>query len=163
MKLRVGISACLLGEEVRYDGGHKHHITITQTLSPHVEWVSVCPEVELGLGTPRSPIELRLVAGEIALVCQASEADLTSQMVACAQRRCEELERLKLSGYIFKARSPSCGLVSVRWDAPGLFAGFLRRRWPQMPMVEETALMTVQDCEAFLERVRNYGSRFPTP
>src|SRR6476619_5529171 len=112
--LRLGISACLLGQEVRWDGGHKRDPFLTETLGRWVEWVPVCPEVELGLGVPRETIRLEETAPAPRLVAAESRRDLTADMAALARRRVAALARLDLSGYVLKKDSPSCGMERVR-------------------------------------------------
>lgn len=161
--LRIGISACLLGERVRYDGGHKRDAFLTEVLAPHVEWVAVCPEVELGLGVPRPPI--RLVRGPGAatrLIVEKTGDDLTARMRAYAAWRVHGLASLELDGYVLKSASPSCGLVRVRvhdddGDAEpvgrGLFAEALCEALPRLPMEEEARLARPSQREHFVERV----------
>ena len=108
--IRIGVSSCLLGEPVRYNGGHKRDPFLVQTLGPFVSWVPVCPEVELGLGTPRDTIRLERRGDAVRLIMPSQERDLTDAMRAFAQRRVRELEALKLSGYVLKKDSPSCGM-----------------------------------------------------
>ena len=112
--IRLGVSICLLGERVRYDGGHKLDRFLVNTLGPFVEWVPVCPEFEIGLGVPRE--SLRLVGGPEAprLVAKKSGHDYTERMQAWARERLEELAAVKLHGFIFKKNSPSSGLFRVR-------------------------------------------------
>ena len=120
-KIRLGASACLLGEAVRYDGGHKRDAFLTVTLGPFVEWVPVCPEVETGLGVPRSPI--RLVGDPRAprLVVEKTGEDLTARMERWARGRIAALNALGLHGYVLKRGSPSCGLFRVRvYDGEGV-------------------------------------------
>lgn len=112
--IRVGISTCLLGRKVRYDGGHKRDRFLTDVLGPYVEWVPVCPEVELGLGIPREPIRLVRAGGEVRLVAERSARDHTRAMQSWAGRRVRELEKLELCGYVLKKGSPSCGMERVR-------------------------------------------------
>src|SRR5258705_1871463 len=115
--LRLGISACLLGEAVRWDGGHKRDPFLTDTLGQWVEWVPVCPEVELGLGGPGKAIRLEGGPGAPRLVTVGSRRDLTADMRALAERRVAALARLDLSGYVLKQDSPSCGMERVRVHA----------------------------------------------
>jgi uncharacterized protein YbbK (DUF523 family) len=112
--IRVGISACLLGHEVRFDGGHKRNTFLTGTLGPFVEWVPVCPEVECGLGTPRE--SMRLVRGEdeVRLLTVKTGRDLTAPMRRFCRSRVSALAREDLSGYVVKKDSPSCGLERVK-------------------------------------------------
>jgi uncharacterized protein YbbK (DUF523 family) len=161
-RVRLGVSACLLGERVRYDGGHKRDAFLADVLGPQVEWVSVCPEVEIGLGVPRPTLRLEGDTEAPRLVQEAGGEDLTARMRAYAARRVNELERLDLDGYVLKRGSPSCGLVGVpvhrRDDAPradgrGLFAAALVERLPRLPIEEEGRLGDPDLRERFMERV----------
>ncbi|MHC4709115.1 MAG: 2-thiouracil desulfurase family protein, partial [Planctomycetota bacterium] len=104
--LRVGISSCLLGEEVRWDGGHKRDRFLTDVLAPYAEWVPVCPEVELGMGTPREPVRLVRREGEIVMLGTKSGRDWTAPMRAWSEKRARQLSRLDLCGYVLKKDSP---------------------------------------------------------
>lgn len=160
--VRLGVSACLLGDTVRYDGRHKRHAFLTETLAPWVEWVRVCPEVEVGMGVPRPPIRLEKDGDRIRLVEPATQRDHTREMARWARRRREELDALGLDGYVLKSASPSCGLGSVkvhRGDrtlharGTGVFAAELKRGWPGLPAVEERMLDGRTAREEFAERV----------
>jgi uncharacterized protein YbbK (DUF523 family) len=123
-RIRIGVSACLLGQEVRFDGGHKRDDFLTGVLGPFVEWVPVCPEVDIGLGVPRDT--LRLIGDESAprLVVQRTGEDLTERMQRYAAGKIRELEALDLDGYVLKRASPSCGLFRVRvYDPNGMPRG----------------------------------------
>jgi uncharacterized protein YbbK (DUF523 family) len=161
MRLRVGISACLLGEAVRYDGAHKRDATLLEALGPHVEWVPVCPEVELGLGVPREPIALEVGAqGETRLVARETRRDLTDAMAQYAKGRVVALEVLGIAGYILKARSPSCapaGVAVAGGAEPGMFARVLRARLPRLPVASEEDLASAAARDAFLAAVRAYA------
>ena len=147
---RVGISACLLGEPVRYDGRHKRDAWLVDVLGPQVEWVSVCPEVEAGLGTPRETMELvRDANGRMALMTTETKRDVTDALQRYADRRVEELERADLDGYVLKADSPSCGL-----EGPGLFAAVLTARLPDLPIVDERQLADERVRQRFADGVR---------
>ena len=159
---RVGVSSCLLGEPVRFNGGHKQDRFLTDVLGKHVEWVPVCPEVEVGMGTPRET--LRLVdAGEgPQMVAPASGRDYTEDMTRFAERRIRELDDPGLAGYILKSKSPSCGLfrlpvyegdqVSHR-NGRGLFAAALAGAQPLLAIEEEAQLGDPDTRESFVERV----------
>ena len=175
MPARVGVSACLLGREVRYDGSHKRDGFVVDELARHVELVATCPEVDVGMGTPREPIALGSAGGEVRVRGVASGRDWTMPLRDHAVRRVAELAALGLDGYVLKSRSPSCGL-SVAVDGRdgsgrGLFAAELTERLPSLPVVEEDALRDADRREEFLERVfaharsRGIRSRFrpPTP
>ncbi len=163
-ELRVGVSACLLGDKVRYDGGHKKDAFLTGALAAHVRFVPVCPEVELGLGTPRETIRLQRDGEQVRLVAPRSGKDHTAAMRRYAERRVAELERMELSGYVLKKDSPSCGMERVRiWGGPvpartgrGAFAEVLMRRMPLLPVEEEGRLNDPALRENFVERVFAY-------
>jgi uncharacterized protein YbgA (DUF1722 family)/uncharacterized protein YbbK (DUF523 family) len=164
-RIRIGISACLLGENVRYDGGHKHDRYLTQTLGQHFDWVPVCPEVEFGLGTPREPIRLERHTDEIRLVTPSTGRDLTEPMRNFCAVRVRQLIREDLDGYILKSDSPSCGWVRVRVHsakgAPtrtgrGFFAEALAERFPHLPIEEEGRLCNPILRENWIERVFAY-------
>jgi FdhD protein len=153
---RVGISACLLGEPVRYDGQHKRDAWLVDVLGPQVEWVSVCPEVEAGFGTPRETMELvRDASGRVALMTTETKRDVTDVLQRYADRRVEELARADLDGYVLKADSPSCGL-----EGPGLFAAVLTARLPDLPIVDERQLADERARQRFADGVRaHYRAR----
>lgn len=165
-RVRIGISACLLGQEVRYNGGHKRDSFLTDVFGRYVEWVPVCPEVEIGLGVPRPPIRLTWAAGgEVRLVMPDTGEDLTERMTAYAERRVDDLAGLGLAGYVFKKDSPSCGMERVKvWpgDGPpskegrGLFAEVLMRRLPHLPIEEEGRLNDPSLRDSFISRVYVY-------
>jgi uncharacterized protein YbgA (DUF1722 family)/uncharacterized protein YbbK (DUF523 family) len=163
--IRVGISACLLGQEVRFDGGHKRDRYITDTLGQFFEWVPVCPEVELGLGTPRETLRLVGEPEDPRLVFFKTGGDITDGMQAWAGSRLESLARANLSGYILKSDSPSCGMERVRVyrssgvpskDGVGIFARALMDRLPLLPVEEEGRLHDLGLRENFVERVFCY-------
>ena len=160
---RVGVSECLLGREVRYDAGHKRNQFLTEALAPHVEWVPVCPELEVGMGVPREPVQLVGPRDRPRMIARRSGADWTERMEEWAARRIQELAALSLDGYVLKKGSPSCGLERVvlhREDtggaAPagtGLFAAALRRGLPALPLTEEGWLFDERRRESFLHRI----------
>jgi uncharacterized protein YbgA (DUF1722 family)/uncharacterized protein YbbK (DUF523 family) len=173
-RIRIGVSSCLLGKEVRYDGQHKRDEWLTEVLAPFVEWVSVCPELELGLGVPREPIRLVARPGEAGaaprLVAERSGADHTEAMQAYAERRVAELARADLDGYVTKKGSPSCGMERVKVHAParapgarssgpprrdgvGAYARVLMDRLPLLPVEEEGRLRDPALRESFVERI----------
>jgi uncharacterized protein YbgA (DUF1722 family)/uncharacterized protein YbbK (DUF523 family) len=165
--LRLGISACLLGHAVRHDGGHKRDPFLTELLGPFVEWVPVCPEVELGMGVPRPSIRLERGQSSLRLVDPRTGDDHAGPMRAFAAERVAHLETLELSGYVLKKDSPSCGMERVRvWsripdrppdrDGRGLFAAVLMQRLPLLPVEEEGRLHDARLRENFVERVFAY-------
>jgi len=160
--LRLGASACLLGDSVRFDGGHARDRFVTDTLGRWFEWVKVCPEAEVGMGTPRPAIRLVDVDGEQRLIAPSTGADFTDRMEAYAGPRVDQLRELDLDGFVLKKNSPSCGLERIRVyrggspvakNASGLFARELMGRWPALPLEEEGRLSDPRLRENFLERV----------
>jgi uncharacterized protein YbgA (DUF1722 family)/uncharacterized protein YbbK (DUF523 family) len=163
--IRIGISACLLGDEVRFDGGHKRDRFLTDTLGPFVEWIRVCPEVELGLGTPRETLRLVQAAGTLRLITTRTATDHTDGMNAWASQRTAELAAQDLCGYVLKKDSPSCGMERVKVygtggvperSGRGLFATALMSRFPHLPVEEEGRLSDPRLRENFIERVFAY-------
>lgn len=161
-KIRVGISTCLLGENVRYDGGHKHDPFLTETLGRYFEWVPVCPEVEIGLGTPRESLRLAGSPESPRMVAPRSGKDHTDMMRQFAVGRVEKLAASGIHGYVLKKDSPSCGMSRVRVygdsgmatrTGRGLFADVLMRRLPMLPVEEEGRLQDPVLRENFIERV----------
>jgi uncharacterized protein YbgA (DUF1722 family)/uncharacterized protein YbbK (DUF523 family) len=161
-RIRLGVSACLLGEKVRHDGGHKRDLFLTDTLGAFVEWVPVCPEVEIGLGIPRDTIRLTGREDAPRLVVQRTGEDLTARMRRFAEAKTRELEALGLDGYVLKRASPSCGLFRVRvygesgmavGAGRGLYARTLVERLPLLPVEEEGRLTDPAIRENFIERV----------
>lgn len=156
------MSACLLGEKVRYDGGHKRVRFITDTLGRFVEFMPVCPEVECGLGVPREPMHLVGDPGSPRLVTVQSGMDHTDRMLSWAQQRVKVLEAEDLCGFIFKSGSPSCGMKRVKvYDAKGspgkggagLFARAFMERFPLLPVEDEQRLYDPTLRENFIERI----------
>jgi uncharacterized protein YbbK (DUF523 family)/uncharacterized protein YbgA (DUF1722 family) len=163
--IRIGISTCLLGEPVRYDGGHKRDAFLVATLGRYVEWVPVCPEVEAGFGVPREPMQLRHNVGGVRLVTTSTGIDHTERMRRFAVRRVAALGAHDLSGYVLKSNSPSCGMDrvkiygrggSVLAHGHGLFAAALLRAFPHLPIEEEGRLGNPRVREHFIERVFAY-------
>ncbi|MGH9371867.1 MAG: YbgA family protein [Vicinamibacterales bacterium] len=165
-KPRIGISACLLGDEVRFDGGHKRDPFLTDVLAPHVDWVRVCPEVEVGMGTPRETLRLVRQGDEpVRMITTMSGIDHTASMQRWARVRLEQLATENLSGYVLKKDSPSCGMERVkvfggtgmpRRNGRGVFAEALLSRFPNLPVEEEGRLSDPRPRENFIERVFAY-------
>ncbi len=160
--IRLGISACLVGEKVRFDGGHKLDRFLVETLGQYVEYVPVCPEVEMGLPTPREALRLVEQDGETHLVFARSGEEVTGQMLAWARRRVEELAHENLCGFIFKSKSPSSGMERVKlYDrngvpsprGVGLFARVFMERFPLLPVEEEGRLHDPGLRENFIETI----------
>ncbi len=152
-KVFIGVSACLLGEKVRYDGRDKYDPFVAETLAKTFELVAVCPEVELGLGTPREPIQLEGDPESPRLMGIESRKDLTEPMREWSERRFQTLENL--SGFVFKSKSPSCGLRANIGEtfARGIFAWAFTERFPEVPFVEAKELHDFELRENFIKRV----------
>jgi uncharacterized protein YbgA (DUF1722 family)/uncharacterized protein YbbK (DUF523 family) len=171
-RIRIGVSACLLGQRVRYDGGHKRSDFVADTLSRFIDFVPVCPEVELGLGTPRRSLRLVRDADTTRLVENPAQgsttngpSDLTEAMRRFARKRVATLRKENLCGYILKKDSPSCGMERVKVyssggmpsrNGRGLFAEELMRMLPDLPVEEEGRLVDPRLRENFIERVFAY-------
>lgn len=158
-QIRIGISSCLLGENVRYDGQHKFDRFCRDILGEYVEYVPVCPEVECGLPIPRDPMHLEGDPEAPRLIITRTRIDLTDQMVTWANRRVKELEKEGLCGFIFKCRSPSCGLarVPIHGDdrttpetGQGIFAGLFMKHFPLLPVEDEERIRDAVLREIFL-------------
>jgi len=162
--IRVGVSSCLLGQQVRYDGGHKRSDFVADILGARVTFVPVCPEVELGLGTPRPTLRLIRRGDDVRMV-MADGRDFTDSMRTYARRRVERLKDDDLAGYVLKKDSPSCGATRVKVyeetgiptkSGRGVYAEALLERWPHLPVEEEGRLQDEALRENFLERVSAY-------
>jgi uncharacterized protein YbbK (DUF523 family) len=173
--LRIGVSACLLGREVRFDGQHKRDSFLVDELGPFVDFVEVCPEVEVGMSIPRETLRLVAVgergkggpAPATRLMAPHSGEDWTDRMTAFSEKRVGQLAREGLSGYVLKKDSPSCGLFRVKRygdaesastpqavrDGQGLFAAQLQRAIPHLPIEEEGRLRDARLRENFIERI----------
>jgi uncharacterized protein YbgA (DUF1722 family)/uncharacterized protein YbbK (DUF523 family) len=165
LPVRVGVSACLIGAAVRFDGGHKRDDFLTDALGKFVEFVPICPEVEIGLGVPRPTLRLVRENGETRLLTKDTGVDHTEVMLGFAARRAEGLACEDLSGYVLKKDSPSCGMERVRVygadglasrTGRGLFARVLLERYPNLPVEEEGRLKDFRLRENFIERVFAY-------
>lgn len=164
-RLRLGISACLLGESVRYDGGDKRAPLLCDVVACRVDWVPICPEVEIGLGTPRPPMVLLGGGRSPRLWTPSTGADHTGAMRAWARERVAGLADAGLAGYVLKSRSPSCGLRGVPLHdgdgrevgiGSGLFASALVRGLPLLPLAEENELEDPAALTQFLRRAFFY-------
>jgi len=160
--IKIGVSTCLLGEKVRFDGGHKHNRYITQTLGQFFEFVPVCPESECGLGIPREAMRLVGAVDAPRLVTNKTLMDHTDQMLSWAEGRLDALEKENLCGFIFKKDSPSSGLYRVKVyndkghpvkTGRGLFAAAFTDRFPRIPVEEEGRLHDPVLRENFIEQV----------
>lgn len=164
-RLRLGISACLLGESVRYDGGDKRAPLLCDVVACRVDWVPICPEVEIGLGTPRPPMVLLGRGRSPRLWTPSTNSDHTRAMRTWARERAAGLAEAGLAGYVLKSRSPSCGLRGVPvhdgdgkqlGTGRGLFAGALVHGLPLLPLAEESDLEDPTALTQFLRRAFFY-------
>lgn len=160
--LKIGISSCLLGNQVRYDGGHSHDRFLTQTLGMFAQYVPVCPEVESGMPVPREAVRLMGDPENPRLVTQKTGIDKTKQMKDWIETRLKTLERENLCGFIFKSKSPSSGLFrirvygddgSVRKTGTGLFARAFTRHFSRIPVEEAGRLNDPALRENFIEAI----------
>jgi uncharacterized protein YbgA (DUF1722 family)/uncharacterized protein YbbK (DUF523 family) len=164
-RVRLGISSCLLGEPIRFDGGHKRDAFLADVFGKYVEWVPVCPEFELGLGVPRETLRLVDNGDGVRLTAPRSGTDHTPAMQRWAERRADELAKLDLCGYVFKRSSPTCGLERVRVyrdagvlhrNGTGLFSAAIMRRFGSLPLEEEGRLNDPRLRENFIASVFAY-------
>jgi uncharacterized protein YbbK (DUF523 family) len=163
-KPSVGVSQCLLGHSVRYDGDSKPHTIVIEQLDELFELVPVCPEVEAGLGVPRPPVQLTGSIEQPSMTGRDDpERDVTELMQAYCSTRPVELK--ELSGFVFKSRSPSCGLYStpvfidsncITESSRGLFARAMTSRYTQLPVIEETELDNRDRYQQFVDEVFRY-------
>ena len=160
--IKLGISACLLGEKVRYDGGHKLDHFLTDTLGHYVQYLPVCPEFECGFGIPRESFRLTGNPEAPRFVTTRTGVDHTDRMIQWSQKRVKELEKENLCGFIFKSKSPSSGMERVKVytesgmplkKGSGIFAGIFMKHFPLIPVEEEGRLHDSKLRENFIERI----------
>lgn len=161
-KIRLGISSCLLGNNVRYDGGHKLDRFLTDTLGKYIEYVPVCPEVECGLGIPRPSMRLEGNPDAPRLIVTSTREDMTQRMESWAQKRITQLEKEDICGFIFKSDSPSSGMERVKIyneksmpvkNGVGVFAAMFMKNFPLLPVEDEGRLHDPGLRENFIERI----------
>jgi uncharacterized protein YbbK (DUF523 family)/uncharacterized protein YbgA (DUF1722 family) len=164
-RIKLGVSACLLGEPIRYDGGHKRHSFLADILAAYVDYQPVCPEAGIGMGVPRPPIQLVGLPGRVrALGVENPAMDVTDRLEDYALQQYRVLTNI--SGYIFKNNSPSCGLGKVKLftranhnmqrKGTGVYASILIRTAPLLPVTEEDSVDNSQKCSHFLEQVYTF-------
>ena len=160
--IKLGISSCLLGEQVRYDGGHRLDRFVRDTLGQYVEYVQVCPEVECGFGTPREALRLVGDPDSPRLVTTRTKKDYTERMLKYSRKRVKELEKEDLCGFIFKSNSPSSGMEGVKVynekgmpvkKGKGIFAALFMDHFPLIPVEDEGRLHEPRIRENFIERI----------
>jgi uncharacterized protein YbgA (DUF1722 family)/uncharacterized protein YbbK (DUF523 family) len=164
-KIPLGISSCLIGDRVRFDGGHKRHRFVTDVLGDYVVWITSCPEIGAGMGVPRETIRLARDGDSVRVVGNKTGEDWTDRITVYSTNRAEELAHMKLRGYVLKKDSPSCGMERVRLydtgDVPsregvGVFARVLMARYPNLPVEEEGRLNDARIRENFITRIFTY-------
>jgi uncharacterized protein YbgA (DUF1722 family)/uncharacterized protein YbbK (DUF523 family) len=161
-KIRLGISSCLLGENVRYDGGHRHDRFLTDTLGQYVEYIPVCPEVGCGLPVPREAMRLEGDPDSPRLMTIRTRQDMTDRMQAWSGKRVKELEKDGLCGFIFKSDSPSSGMERVKVynengipvkKGVGMFARAFMEHFPFLPAEDDGRLNDPILRENFIQRI----------
>ncbi|HOJ43176.1 MAG TPA: DUF523 and DUF1722 domain-containing protein [Syntrophorhabdaceae bacterium] len=161
-KIKIGISSCLLGNKVRFDGSHKHNRYLTDTLGKYFEYIPVCPEVEYGLPVPREPMRLTGTPENPRLVTIKTGIDHTEGMLKWSEKRLHELKKEHLCGFIFKSKSPSSGMQGVKVypqkgvppkKGVGLFAATFMKHFPALPVEDDDRLCDPVIRENFIERV----------
>ncbi|HSQ34792.1 MAG TPA: DUF523 and DUF1722 domain-containing protein [Candidatus Binatia bacterium] len=164
-KIKLGISSCLLGNKVRFDGGHKFDPFLVNTLGQFVEYVPVCPEVESGFPVPREAFRLVGAPAAPRLLTRQSGVDATAQMENWMEKKLPLLEKENLCGFIFKSKSPSSGMERVKVynekgmaekNGVGIFARALMARLPLLPVEEEGRLQDIPLRENFIVRIFVY-------
>jgi len=162
-KIPIGISSCLLGEKVRYDGGHKYNSYIVTTLGNRFEYRSFCPEMTIGLGVPRNTIRLIDVDNQTRCVgTNDSDFDVTDRLKTCATEQTPWISTIY--GYIFKKGSPSCGIEKVKIyrneqlerNGIGIYARAIMDHFPTLPIEDEERLNDPLIRENFIEKVIMY-------
>ena len=164
-RIKVGVSSCLLGENVRWDGDHKRDETVKNLLGKIFEWVPTCPEVEIGMGIPRETVQLTGSSKSPRLVGTESATDWTQRMNRYANKRSRELAKMDVCGYIFKSRSPSCGIARIKVTGNngkatsrrhGLFSESFMQQCTLVPVEDEDRLHDARIRENFITRVFAY-------
>lgn len=162
-KINIGISSCLLGNPVRYDGGHRLNRALVKTLGKRFDLMPVCPEMEAGLSVPREAMELFGTLAMPRLRVAGSTIDLTGVMTDYAKKKVRKLEKERICGFVFKNRSPSCAVDDAviitargRKNGPGLFRQLLSERLPGLPVADEEELVDPARRKRFIERVLAY-------
>jgi len=157
----IAISSCLLGHNVRYDGGHKYNASLVDFFSTNVEWIDLCPEAELGLGIPRPAMDLYDINSQIELISTEQEI-LTARMQAWIETKIIEIKKNPVDGFILKSKSPSCGLSTPIYSAAqerlpkkvqGLWAAAVLTHFPHHPVCEEAELQTARQRNDFLKAI----------
>ena len=164
-RIKIGVSSCLLGEKVRWDGNHKQDAVVKNQLGRIFEWVPTCPEVEIGMGIPREAVHLTGSSKSPRMVGTTTATDWTQRMNRYSKKRSRELAKMNVCGYIFKSKSPSCGIARIPVVAKngktqskgrGLFAELFIQQYPLVPVEDEDRLHDARVRENFITRVFAY-------
>jgi uncharacterized protein YbbK (DUF523 family) len=164
-KIRIGISACLLGEKVRYDSGHKLDLLLKDSLGKYADFVPVCPEVECGLVVPRKHMHLKGNPDSPRLIVTDTGQDLTDLLLKWAEKRVVQMRKEDIRGFIFKSNSPSCGIRKVKIfneehisveTGVGIFAGIFVKHFSYIPVEDEVSLHNPGLYEKFIEKIFAY-------
>jgi uncharacterized protein YbgA (DUF1722 family)/uncharacterized protein YbbK (DUF523 family) len=164
-KIKVGVSSCLLGEKVRWDGNHKRDLMVKNQLGRMFEWVPTCPEVEIGMGIPREAVQLTGNSKTPRMVGNQTGTDWTARMNRYSKKRSAELAKMGVCGYIFKSRSPSCGIsripvthknIMTKKYGRGLFADSFMLQCALVPVEDEDRLHDARLRENFITRIFAY-------
>ncbi len=165
-KIRIGISSCLLGNKVRYDGGDRLDLFLIDALGKYADWKPVCPEVEYGLPVPREPMRLEGDPGSPRMVTTLTMVDHTEGMREWTEKKLREIQGWDIGGFVLKSRSPSCGMRCITVHDPsglpaaesrGIFAAALMDLLPSLPVEDEERLRDPSVCESFIERILAFG------
>jgi uncharacterized protein YbgA (DUF1722 family)/uncharacterized protein YbbK (DUF523 family) len=160
--IKIGVSACVAGEKVRFDRTHRRSAYLTETLANHVEFVPICPEIACGMGIPREPLRQVDCAGEIRLIGYESGKDLTKKMTKWARRVLKGLDKEGICGFVLRVHSASCGVNKSKIHStegkppthgPGFFTRMLQEHDPLLPIVTSEALQNAIQRENFIRRV----------
>jgi len=164
-KLKIGISSCLLGKNVRYNGENKLDRFIVKILGHYFSYIPICPEVECGLGIPRLPMRLEGNPKRPKLVITSTNIDITKKMLSWSKEKVHKLEKEHLDGFIFKSRSPSCGILDLtvyrKKKSPpkkgqGLFVKMFKDHFPLIPIEEGERLHDPELLKSFFARILIY-------
>ena len=159
----IGVSSCLMGQKVRYDGQHQYQPLIHQYLTESFNIMTFCPEMAIGLGVPRPKIQLVEKENRIVCLDQSTQTiDYTSQLIDCCDSQKSWLDQI--CGYVFKTKSPSCGITKVKTqrgadlvaDGQGIFARELLNRYPGLPIIEDDQLTDDEHRNRFIESAMNF-------
>lgn len=166
--IRIGISACLIGQKVRYDGSDKEDFFIKEKLGKFVLWIPICPEVEAGLPVPREPMQLEGDPESPRLMTIETRKDKTKVLEKCIHHKMKELIKSDICAFIFKSGSPSCGIRDIRIYNPktgkvkkgrGIFADAFIKTFPHIPVEDDKKLQEPQMIEKFLLKIFSISTK----